>query len=549
MENVLLTPSQLWADYSPQVISAIAYKQYQDKGDYFYFETYCNGEKYSDGAVRIFVRGYAPKKHNGKVVVVVEDCEKNKDETFFLSFVRDGNAVVVFDYLGKTNGVEDCTIYPQSISYANFVMAGEHLTKATPSARETCVFVWAKACRIVLSLVKQMFGEQSTVILCGIKNGSEIAWQVAAQDARVNGFVSFLNFGWKEYCDISKYDANGDIAVDDEKERWLMACSVQAYAKFVACPTLLLSASNNAFYSFDRLENTIGVMEKSPQVTNYTCAGLANSIDESATKLTAEWLRRLGSNQKLPQMPTLSFAVENNQVFATVAADMSEDITQIEICYSLDETDSAMRNWNKINVSLANLRQAIALVANNKKLFGFATVSYKSGFAISSVEAFLRLENKEIEYSPLKKCHIIFERKNGTAGWVAENQFSYTQYIKPLLVAGGLDIMGITADDGNLSTYLVGEAQYGSDETNLFQFDAFCEQEIDCDIVLSVKENKVVEKYIATVKLAPNKWKKFTLGIQDFKNSSRLSLKNWENIKKLSFSNVKGKLFNNILWV
>lgn len=557
MENSILTPLQLWADFDLQkepLQTAFLHSEAKDGGTEF--DVYINGERCGDGQTRIYVHGVIPQNARAcKAVICIGDNDLYTESGTMRELLDEGYCLLNFDYRGYDPQIKRkyFTRYPQSIAYANLAQAGDHLTKATPSAKDTCVFIWSKVCRSVITLAKEICGADAPVFLLGVRAGADIMWQAGAMDKRVTGLIGVINAGWREYGCASKFSASFAVDyenADDERVRWLAGCAPQTYAKFVTCPTLFIGTTNSNITSIDRVENTLNTIREHAPVHASICAGLSNTVDETALNTVNAWIRAVANGSKMPESPRLDLIVEGDKVVAEARFDDSEAVSEINVFYCYDELQSDLRSWKKITLPLANPRTVLPVYVNNKIVFAFVNVIYDRRLRLSSLPDALTLEGKRLNCEPLRKRHIIYERKDGTSMWIAENADQYSTFITPTLAAGAYELMGVTAPSGDLSTYVVGEPQYRSERHNLLQFDAYCDRDVQCVVVLCADEGAGNHSdYRASVRLTGGAWTKCTLQAQDFKTEERIALKDWNAVKKLTFRDVKGVLFNNILWV
>ena len=92
--------------------------------------------------------------------------------------------------------------------------------------------------------------------------------------------------------------------------------------------------------------------------------------------------------------------------------------------------------------------------------------------------------------------------------------------------------------------------RYKSKDGMILRIDMYSKEKRDVDVVIYTEKDSVKAEYSYTVTLGGNEeWQKVALSANDFKNSERISLRDWRNIKKLTFKNSTGLLISNMVWV
>ncbi len=350
-ENVILAPTQLWKNYDPYFEPLRpSYLKFEETDNYYEVAGYINGDKYGATYTRIYVYGYMPKEtsNNVNIIFINDVLDKTFSADSLKAYADAGYGVFTFDYIGKTEDAENYTLYPTPIAYANYIVAGEHLTHATPTAKDTSMFIWNTVCMKVISLVKQLRGDDCKIILSGYKTGADIALQVAAIDKRVNAVASFLNLGWKDYRNYPKLASNQQMKIDDERKRWFAGCATESYLKFIKCPTLCVTTTNCSITSLDRIQDSIAILKANKVSCSLSVLmGLSDSVSFRARSLLYGWVSALAQDKKMPKNPDLELKIDKNGIVnAQINVDNSLDIDEVIIHYSYDELDSSLRSWS-----------------------------------------------------------------------------------------------------------------------------------------------------------------------------------------------------------
>ena len=553
-DNIILTPMQLWKDYDPHSEPLRpSYLKFDEKDTIYELEAYINGDSYDGENIRIYVQGFIPinSNINSNIIFVNDKSEKGGISQNQIQFSKEGFGVFTFDYYGHTFSSNKYTRYPKAISYANYTKAGDHINHATPTAKDTSIFIWDKVCMKVINLVKQLRGDDTQIILAGIQTGADIAWQVAAIDKRVDAIATTLNAGWKEYKDYPKL-ADIEMPLDDERKRWFTGSATATYLKFIKCPVLCMNSTNGSLTPLDRIQDTMQQLKENKAKTNlYVAAGLSDTINSSTKNTLLYWAKCLATKKKMEKDPTMTLIKnKDGRLIATVKADKSSEIEKITVHYSYDELNPMLRSWLSQPISLQDLYTDIPVYNETQLVFAYATVVYKSGYSLSSIQEYMYTpQNEDFIRVNIPRSRIIYQKNFGTKGWIVEQAKTVLDFLEVKQEEGPLKIAGITSPVGDLSTYTIGDYKYKSDAQNILQFDAVATQDRKLTVGIIAGTPGKYDSYFATLSLKANKWTKCSLKISDFKTSGYVPLREWGNIKKLTFKNIDSTLISNIIWV
>ena len=548
----VITPLKLWKGFNPvEEALDVSFIESEAVGDdMIKFGCYFTSEKVADGVVRAYATIYfSPLNRNNPTLIFIPDYyAKTIDFSFLRTTIADGYNIVIIDYIGES-GDKHYTHYPESLAYCNIARSGDHLYKAIPSARETCVFNWSKLVRRSITLVEALEFLNSDIALIGIKEGANIMWQAAAMDGRVKTVVPVINAGWNNGSD--KIGTEG-YELDDERERWIGACTAEVYAKFINCPLFFLGASNSNITAFDRVRDTFDLLQVEHNMS--IAADSANQIQMTGITSLERWIEHVFKGTAFPNQPEVTYRVEDKKLNIYIESDNKTDISEVVLNYAYGSVDSEFRFWNKKQLS-ADLNgksyTSIDVYDKDEPIIVFVNVFYKNGAAVSSDSRSIDLENTDVEESGYKRQRILFERKNGVSNFIIENDgfIADKKYIK--MEAGPSDIQGITVEKGYISTYIVGDRRYKGDKGVLLQFDLYSELPRVVDVILyTVNENDEKKEYVAKVQLVGGEeWQKVTLTSSSFTDELHKGLPNWNDIKKMTIKNSAGILLSNMVWV
>ena len=552
MENTILTPLQIWQDYDPEASPLqISFTHFRKQGGFISFEAFFNADGFKDGAPRIFASGSFPVSSSPKIAIYIKDGTRSPSPSVLSeAYTGRGFGYIEFDYNATNEDSARRSRYPESVKYGEAEFSNGHFSVADPTAKDSCQYLWTTVTRRVITLAKTL-SRDCKIILVGAREGADMLWQTAAMDKRVDAVVSINNAGWREYSDTFRFDEDAEpLQMTDQLERWFAGCASQTYARYVECPVLLLCGSNNAITSVDRVENTLSLIDND-RVYCTICPNTGLLMPQYSLSTQLNFVDFFDNKAPLlKKSPGLTLSAENGKAIAFITVDAPLATKEISVWYAFDEQDSTIRNWNKIILPQNGCKRCEIPVAENAEcVFAFVNAEYEDGTVLSSFESYFRLP-QGIEREKTRRTHIIYERKNGVGSFVADNASSYLCTTAPFLKAGAYDILGITCDDADITTYSVGEDKYLRTDESLLQFDAYSPVKTNVEVRVCNKENgkKVFYTAVCTVN-GDGEWTKCSLSPSSFKTQTLVPLKGWKNIKSLTFHKINGALFKNILWV
>lgn len=552
METNLMSPSQLWANYDADAVKLKAnFIKYDTSSDGIVdFEVYLSCEEEDKSTTLTYCYGKIPKQnYKNATLIYIRGFNADLQENIFETYLPKGYSVISFDYIGIEPNKSKYTIYPDSLKYANLAYSARHLDGFVESPKDSCVFIWSKMCRNVITFTKKLLGEDNKIYLRSSLEGGNILWQVAGMDKRVEGIIPANNAGWEESRGLFKFSERvEEFNFSEDQIKWMSACSPQSYAKFVTCPILFISSTNSSLTSIDRVEQTFALTNNDNDNRACFCSNLTNTMNATAKTSISVWLDKLYYGLPRPKAPSAEFNVIDGKLSVKMEYDDSQEIEKMLIYYCYNEINSELRHWNKAIVSSANPIAQIPVRDGDTQIFAYTSILYKDGQFYSSLPIMFDLDNVELERLHLRTSHIVYERKNGLDAWVVDNITG--EYFMPELRTGAFDIVGVTAEKGNLATFKISDKKYAHSENSIFQFDCYSPTERSLTIEMCVEIDLFkYENYIVEVRLVGEEWQKIALSHNDFKTKEFIPLKDWKKVKKLTFLNIDGTLISNIIWV
>lgn len=557
MKNSVLTPTLLWQDYDPASAPLrTSFIKYERTDDAFDFGAYFDALDAEDGSVRIYACGKLRPDAAKTIIFVGEPWDKTVPRQFEELISSSPAGIVYADYAaqGTTGGASS---YPLSLDWGEYRRGNAHFDKAEPSAEDSCQYLWSKVIRRTVTFVKSVL-PRTSVILVGAGIGADMVWQCAATDERVDAMVSICNAGWREYRNVYRYaERDGSEVADksevsdeatDERERWLMGCAAQSYAKFVKCPCLYVSGTNNSITGIDRVEATLSLLPEDH--------GFKTFYPNCSTILPLSWLttlntfiRSVGTEGGFAYAsPEVQLEQRDGYVGANISFDCSDPGVRLTLYYAYNEYDSTLRSWHPTDVDKATARCIVPMADYADCVFCYVTAEYPDGVALSSYISYLRADEDTVK-EPVRRSHIVYERKTGLGEFSADSPSDYLTGEKPVLKDGPFDIPGISCGNANLVTYAVGEDKYSRQDNSLLQFDAASDADRDFEVDVIAKEGTEAKTYRTVCRLKAGEWTKCSLAPSMFKTDELKPLRDWTGVKCLTFVKMNGCIVKNILWV
>ncbi|HBF86664.1 MAG TPA: hypothetical protein DDW54_03185, partial [Clostridiales bacterium] len=395
-KSKFLTPKSLWEDFDGgQPLKETKIDEMKYNG-IVYEKYYFSGRETDTDRVRVFGLYVTPengaKKRNA--VLYVPDVTDKVSYEVLNEYVAMGYSVLTVDLYGKREDEENYTRYPADVSYANYEERGRHLDYADSSAKETCEYEWTCALRYAINFLEQK-NAGAKIAAVGVKRGGNLVWQLAATDERLSCCAIMFGAGWSAYDGIYKYSEE-DIVMDEERRRFIAAVDAHAYAPYVNCPVLFLTSTNSDEYDFDRANDTLSRIKGGVEYRFNFVANYNNYLDEHCKKDIELFLKaRLSDgNTEFPASPELTLSQEGNYLKAALSYSDADDVAETKVYVSDGGLNPARRDWescDRIGGEGNSENFGFVLRGNDRMVFAYGVVRYKSGWTASSKVAALRV--------------------------------------------------------------------------------------------------------------------------------------------------------------
>lgn len=540
-----MTPVRLWQDYDAEALELEpSFLRYEKQGELTYLEAYITAFSEPDGKARTFVKGFMPTGAKACAVFIDDARYNSVTDDYLRDMAALGMAAFSFDYNGNTSGKACYTHYPESISYANFRLEEERRYKAFPTSYDTCMYHWVRICHRVITFVRTLCPCKK-LCLIGYGTGADITWLAGAFDKRVTAIAPIQSAGWHEMKNLPKYAGeDGDFVLNEDSEAWVIGYAPQTYAKYVACPVFYLGTTNSRFSQLDRVESTLKVIE-SP-VYRFYDAGRTTTFSTDAVTALKRWAQwQILGEKPCAKPPELSYSGEGGS-FSFKLFNPSKTI-ELQLVYAYDELYSSLRHWRTLDITPAGKGVAeVPVYPDTQMIFAYLRAKYDAGEIFCSPLQAIKPEGGE--RIKCRTTRILYDKRHPLSDWTVTGVHGLMNEFEPKLEAGGLDILGLTAGGGDLTTFAVGDFNLAKEEGTMLRFDIYCEKEREVIIELTAMKDDMPQTYRTSAHTAAGEWITVTRAGADFKDDKLRALKSWSEVKRLSVLDVNGVMLNNILW-
>lgn len=540
MEAKYLTPIQLWQDFEATGALDINYVAADQSEELFSKSLYFNAIKDEMGAVRAFARIFIPKspgKSTKKFILYLADPQDDPLPAV-LDIAGRGYAV---GYVDLSGAGDYSTQYTGGYTFGRWEEAKTNLHNCTPSAMASPVFLWTRIQRRFVSLVLEMLPKCKPIAL-GANITNEILWPLCAMDARMYGGVSILGSG------IAQMEDNRAVT-DENAQKWAIAMSPQAYAKYTACPMLVVTAANHDSCAIEKLDSLVKLMPEPEMCSTVVSNRLCTQITDTTYFTLWRWVEgRYSARKELPKSPVVTYEITQAGIECTVNVDTSDKRAgQVSLYYAYDETYPPYRAWRAATVRGDETpRFVIKIAACDHLVFAYASVRYRDGVEMASTPIRIVLDDTAPRHK-LIPSKLLFDTS------MEMSFFAETKGITLDSTVYGIGkspdgISGFYTNSGDLVGFCVGETRRLRAEGRL-QISAYTPAQRTISLVVTVRRDEVWRDYTTKIALrADTAWQRVSLSPDDFRDENMLPMGDWSGMKKLRIKDAQGILLNNMLW-
>lgn len=491
------------------------------------------GRGAADGRVRVYAR-FARPATAGKVpaVLLLGETGKPIDEELIDYYLGKGYAVLAPDYSGEYDGADDerRTVYPPSLSYANYAEAQGMYDLAGRNADETCWYEWTYVALYAVEYLRSR-EDVSGVGVVGIRSGGEVAWKVMLSP-HVNCGVVVNAAGWLSLRGTKKFAENSAVNLKNERHRYIAGVESQSYAPFVKKPVLMLCALEDGGFDADRAYDTfsrIGGDDFNGE--NAICYSSDSGSCIGADGLTDMDLfmqkHLKGREIYIPDALNISVTEQGGKLTATALGDEEGLVEEMGVFYAEAdvETSSVFREWLCVHKTRAvkggKTECTVTPFAGAKAVFFYAYARYINGFVTVSKIVAKKFENCNPNATKSRilygggdiDCFSVANHEDYSIGGI----FLEKEALPKLLKGYG----GITGaySLGGIKTHKISSPRYIPDDGAMLSFHVYSKRTTKIQASVDIEtENAETLRYTCNFAVqGGGKWKHVVLTANDFK--------------------------------
>ena len=170
-EYKLLMPQAIWETFDPNAPLETEEEPAPDGKVFVY-----TALDAPDGKVRVQLEAKLTEESGrAPTVLIVQEYHRSPDPFLVDAIYAAGYNVVVPDFSKVAKDTK--TSFPESYAYGEYRLAGDHLKRVMPSAKETSQYLYSVIVKRAITLIKRHISD-GKLILMGLGDAVEVAMQV-----------------------------------------------------------------------------------------------------------------------------------------------------------------------------------------------------------------------------------------------------------------------------------------------------------------------------------------------------------------------------------
>ncbi len=563
MATTILTPTTVWGQFTfEKEINAEVISEKITRG-LVYTSLYIDGRKVGRERVRIFAISVkkADLDKAPAVIIAQKKCD-GMDTSLAQDLARKGYHALIVDFAGNNSCEEHFTIYPDSISYANYDEEKVNCTELDKNANQSCWYEWAN----VMLYAYKYLQKQPSVTKIGaiaIEDFANALWQASALAKKLSGAVIISNAGYLGYKGLNKFAEAEPPMFSDDAVRFIAGVDSQSYAMHVKCPLFLVAPTNSPYYDIDRAYDTISATSTEVYTAVDYSVGNRNAVNYKCYQNILTFFEKTLKNDDkkidLPSETLIKADFSDGKIILEIENDKN-NLKNVSLYSAEDSVLPELRTWQIHKVEMKNEKgnyvfDYVPFKDSNIVTF-FARSEYENGFRLSSnvvckkldVEDFEGANRQRILYSSRiedsKKFFAPYQENENKPTGVAIDSSTPTVVEKK----GALDMTGLYAR-GGLLTFKIGAKKYKPNDDEMMMLDFYMKEGGTAEVSLICDFYGEKINFTARAQINEGVWQNVKFNVSDFKSPEGRPLKTYEKVDAVSINATSEFLINNVLWV
>ena len=532
-----LTPVQLWQSFDPAsapLDMAIAYSseegELRRKGVYF---TAVSDEV---GQVRAFTEIKSPVSQPKKMLIsVLTEPNQTPITDSFDELIKRGFAVATVDVSGVEDEEGNATKYSEGYEYASFAAGTPDRYLATPSAKASPVFLWAKIVRRTVTLLEYLY-PKTRVSVMGALSAADVAWQVAAMDPRIAALIAVLG----DYSDPPSPDDDTSNA-----DSYIMALSAKSAARMLRCPCLVVTCANAHGGDVEKISEVVNQIPETVPFTVTVTPRLNRQIDEADLLSAYKWLDKTIKGEISPVLRLTSAQGENTVKFSLVASAGKMGSAVLHVSYN--NAPAEYRHWHEIVMKKhedGSFTAEAPVWVGDREVLAYATASMSGGLNLSTKG----LGTLVTSMRPYHTSQFLLDTESDHGMYADNSARTFISYKGDFRIAESPDGVPGFCGKGMLRTNIFAEEGRYEPASSL-HISVYSATDSEVRITLIKREEEGIVAYTSVSEVEGQEWTRLSLGTDDFKTVDFIPMKDWDGLLGMILSDTDDKYYNNFLWM
>ena len=505
MEDIL-TMQKLWEGYDPEAVDLdVTVLSTVENDGIVTKRLYFTGRELNGCKTRVFaVVCQKATRTVRPAVLIVNNFEKEIDESALFDFAKRGFVAMAIDYVGeRETGL--FTLYPENLRYCN-ASAKQDPFDVKTTARDIKLYEYALNTRRAITY---LFREERIkgVSVFGVSKGVDVACMVMGTDERVTNGILALGRIWRNYPDLVINPGENALAkqleYDYKSQSWMLGLAPQTYMLKIKVP-LYVIISANSFYT--------NVRNANKSFARVNCVSklliLPKSMDYLPTKYTGGIINWLKGHYESDSAEIVAHH-ENGDYFLQVVTQLP--LSRINLWYCINAVGRG-KHWIKADLKEreeGSYYAEISLYEPNCKILAFAQID-------GEVPTSSKLFEDTVTVKNLKKANnIIFSAASGQIlPLVSTTGQWWNVHLEPRRGKGPMDIVGAVGKA--FACFAINDTSFRYNSSFTIGFDVFCAKRQNMTVTAICKFGEQNERYNLSMPVFGGKWERIMFEKEKF---------------------------------